>query len=137
MGFFRALWALARMTWPFVGGGQYFRNAGTLWAFLFFLFCFVFGIAWLFGYPPTTVGGWIDAHGGLWDQIGGWLWRLFWGVVLLICAISIFGIGADLFGKPATDAKDVPRDYRRSGCLFLGIVFVVVIACVAIRLPIE
>jgi len=137
MGFFRGLWALARMTWPFVGGGQYFRNAGTLWAFLFFLFCVVFGVAWLVGYSPAEVGGWIDGHGDLWNEIGGWLWRLFWGVVLLVCAISIFGIGTDLFGKPATNAPEVPRNYAYSGCLLTAIILVIAIAYVAIRLPID
>ncbi len=135
--FFRGLWRLAAWVWPFSGSGQMFGGAGTLWTFLFLLFCMFFAVAWLFGFSPSEVTTWLDAHGALWSAIGGWLWRIFWGAVLALCGLVLFAIGMEFFGARAEDPKDTPRDIRGGCC---GLIFVVVagyVAWIAITMPID
>ncbi len=137
MGFFRFLWGLSRSTWMFAGMNPVFRNAGALWMLVFFLFCIVFAVAWLFGYPPDQVGAWLGAHEGLWRWLGGWLWRIFWGGVLLLCAAILFAVGLEWFGKKAEEFKDTPRDIKGGCC---GLTFVAVasyIAWVAVTMPLD
>lgn len=136
-GFFRSLWTLARIVWPFAGSGQMFRGAGTLWTFLLFLLCIVFAIAWMFGISPSELSAWFDAHGATLNWIGGWLWRLFWGAVLGLCGLVLFSVGLEFFGARAADAKDTPRDVKGGCC---GLMFVAVagyIAWIAITMPLD
>lgn len=137
MGFFRFLWGLSRATWMFAGINPVFRRAGALWMFLFFLFCILFAVAWLFGYPPDQVSAWLGAHEGLWRLIGDWLWRIFWGIALLVCGVILFGVAMEFFGARAEQFKDEPRDIKGGCC---GLIFVVVVgylAWIAITMPLD
>lgn len=135
--FFRGLWRLAKIVWPFAGSGQMFGGAGTLWTFLFFLCCIVFAVAWLFGFSPSEVTAWLDAHADLWNVIGGWLWRGFWAVVLLFCGLILFSIGLEWFGQKAKGFEDSPRDVKGGCCALIAIVVVGYIAWIAITMPLE
>lgn len=123
------------MLWPFAGSGQAFRGAGTTWTFLFLLFFVGFAIAWMLDVSPSEATAWLDAHSAIWEWIGGWLWRLFWGIVVLVCAILIFGIGVEWFGKKAPGLEHEPRNVKGGCCMLVAIVVTVYIAWIAITLP--
>lgn len=137
MGFFRTLWRLARIAWPFSGSGQWFSGAATLWTFLFFLFVIGFGVAWMFGFSPPEVSAWLDAHADLWRSIGGWLWRAFWIVVLLFCAAILFAIGLEWFGAKAKGFADSPRDVKGGCCALAAVAVTVYFAWIAITMPLD
>ena len=136
-GFFRGLWRLARIAWPFAGSGQWFSGAATLWTFLFFLFFIVFAVAWLFGFSPSEVSAWLDAHAALWNWIGGWLWRIFWGAALLLCGLIVFAVGVEFFGARAADAQDVPRDVKGGCCGLIFVVLVGYVAWIGMTMPLD
>lgn len=92
-GLFGFLWRVARGSWVNVGGGlRPHSMASALYLFLFFVFFVVGAILWALGFDLGEVERWMDAHAGLFDWVGTWLWRLFCGFVLLICAfVLVFG----------------------------------------------
>jgi len=132
MNFFRRLFRTGR-----IGSGRWLWGAARLWVWLFFGFFILFAVAWLFGYEPARVNDWLDAHGGLWRWIGGWLWRGFWGVVLLFCAAILFAVGLEWFGRKAEGFENAPRDLKGGCCALIAIVVVGYVAWIAIMMPID
>jgi hypothetical protein len=136
-GFFRTLWRIAGLIWPFVGSGFRLSGAGTLWTFVFLLFFLGFAVAWLFGFSPPEVSAWLDSHADLWRWIGDWLWRGFWGVVLLFCAAILFAIGLEWFGQKAKGFENAPRDVKGGCCSLIGVTVAGYVAWIAITMPLS
>lgn len=138
MRWLRWLWGLSGTIWKSSATDtRPYRIYGTSWIFLILLFSLVFAVAWIAGYPPWQVTDWLDAHAALWRSIGGWLWRTFWGIVLLVCAILIFGIGLDLFGQRAAGCEDKPRNYGGGCCGLIAVAVTIYIGWIAITMSLD
>ncbi|MDB5679175.1 hypothetical protein [Sphingomonas bacterium] len=135
MRFFRWLWGVSGTAWKYSATqNRWASNYGTLWTFVFLLFFIFFAVAWIFGYPPSDVSAWLTANSAIWLWIADWLWRIFWGVVLLVCGLVVFGVMMEFFGKRADDANDIPRDIKGGSCMFVAVVMVGYIAWIAMTM---
>ncbi|WP_425229825.1 hypothetical protein [Sphingomonas sp.] len=136
MRFLRWLWRLAALIWPFViDTGLWFAGAGTLYAFLFLLFFLLFAVAWLFGFSPPEITAWLDDHAALFDRIGDWLWRVFMGFVLLICALGLVAVWSQWFGEK--DEPDKPRNVGGGCCGLIAILVFGYAAWVGMTMPMD
>jgi hypothetical protein len=103
-------WRWATRSWlrfPVAGSGRH-----PLFFFLFLLFVPIALILVLFGVDLDDFDRWLDAHGGQFDAVGSWLFRIVCGLVILLCAFMVLGA---IFDRKNPDKPGF-------GCAFLALV---------------
>ena len=101
MGFigkvFGYLWRLSRGGW--LGdqvGARIGSGAARLFTFLWLIFLIVAIMLVAFGFDLEAVDRWLNAHASLFDLIGGILFRILYGFILLLCGLTIYTLGEEM-----------------------------------------
>jgi uncharacterized membrane protein (UPF0182 family) len=91
-----AVWRFSRRSWIDTGTGLRPGSAASgLYLFLFLIF-FLVGLALLLlGFDLGEVDRWIAAQAGWLDAVASFLFRAGCAVVMLICAVTVWGAAFD------------------------------------------
>lgn len=90
--FLGALWRFSRRTWVSVNEDLRARSrVSGLYLFLFLLFFIIGLVLILAGVDLNRLDLWLEAQGGWLDAVGSVLFRLFCGLILAICGVTIVG----------------------------------------------
>jgi hypothetical protein len=106
-GILQAIGGVLALIWVWMGSVFAFAGLFGPWIFLAVVLFVVGLVLTLLGFDLDQVDLWLEAHGGFINAVGSGLFRLFCGLVLLLCGFAVFGgLYQQIAGKKPARGED-------------------------------
>ncbi len=113
-GFFGFLWRMSRLgTMGSDIGLRVGSGAAVLYTFLWLVFLVVAIVLVVLGFDLEAVDRWLNAHSGWFELIGDVVWRIFCGLVVLMCGLAIYTLGLEMIDPRQAEDEDEPKPRRK------------------------